>query len=114
MRPGVKANIYCDTEPHAYTIRDRLLDAITRLRVEPVIEEAPSVVNHHGRWLVNCSLRCNTELDADDFYGRATQTWLTAVDRNRIQGGSFVDRFNAYDDEPGTEPDTKLYGLRKE
>src|SRR5688572_15368869 len=113
MRPSVKANIYCDTEAHANTIRDRLVNAISRLRVEPTVEEAPTVIDHHGRWLVNCSLRCNTELDADQFYGDATAMWLVAVDRNRILDDSFVDRFNNYDDEQEPISDQKLYGLRK-
>ena len=109
MRPLIDAEVLCNTEQNAATLVNRINTAIANLTV-PNVTVSPTIIAwHNNQWLVNVSVACLTETDADTLHAMLVDAWTTGSLASRLLSGSRVKRTNNFDDEGAGRPDDVLY-----
>lgn len=106
MRPLVNANLIVSSNANGNAVRNFVESRINQLGpgfalTEPVLVKAPP----GNRLLVNFTVLCATEPEAEQLFDDIVAAWTSGAQANRIQPGSSVKRTRNYDDEGNGQPD---------
>lgn len=106
MRPLVTAVLLVSSNANGNAVANFVANRINQLG-EGFTLTAPVLVKSApgNRLLVNCSVLCATEADAESLFDDIVAAWTSGAQANRIQPGSTVKRTRNYDDEGLGQPD---------
>lgn len=107
MKPLVTAQLKCSTQNNANQVRTFVQNKLATVD-QFALDEPVTAMAYHSQFLVNASVRCNTDIAADELFDWVVSNWTSGAQANRILSGSVVRRTNNYDDEGQGQADEVL------
>jgi hypothetical protein len=106
MRPLVTCDFIVNNQANDTAVTNFITNRIAQLGAGFTLTSPVHTVNHPGRGrLINFSILCATEADAEQLFDDIVAAWTGGGVANRIQSGSRVKRTRNYDDEGNGQPD---------